>query len=62
LFVALCRETDAVLEPLLFEHPGCQVVVAPREVSAAACHATQADAGSPLQRSDGAVSQVTPSK
>jgi len=34
--VALCSATDAVLEPLLREHPGCQVVVAPREVSGAA--------------------------
>lgn len=41
LSVALCRETDAVLEPLLLEHPGCQVVVAPREVSEATFHATR---------------------
>jgi hypothetical protein len=35
LAVALCKDTDAVLEPLLLEHPGCQVVVAPIEMSAA---------------------------
>jgi hypothetical protein len=47
LSVALCRDTDAILEPLLREHPGCQVVVAPREVAAAASRGARAVEGPP---------------
>lgn len=36
LSVALCRDTDAILEPFLREHPGCEVVVCPRSVCEAA--------------------------
>jgi hypothetical protein len=39
--VALCRDTDEALAPLLHEHPGCRVVVAPKEISAAASLGTK---------------------